>query len=103
MMMPECDHARTREGGDIDYCRWMETARVVEGVRQDQPALSVGVQDLHGLAGGAGGDIAWLDRLAARHVLDGGDESDDAHRQFELRDEIQRRDDGSAAAHVELH
>ena len=77
VMMPERHDASAGQRRDVDHGGGLEAARVVKRIAQDQPAFGVGVEDLHRLPGGAGGDVAGLDRLAARHVLDGGDEADD--------------------------
>src|SRR6185312_10931908 len=65
MMMPQCDHARTRECCDVHDDGGIEATRVVEGVAQDQATFGVRIQYLDRLPGGAGRDVARLDRLTA--------------------------------------
>src|SRR5580658_10024994 len=44
-------------------------ACIVECVAQDQPTLSVGVENLDRLAGSAGDDVAGLDGAAVGHIF----------------------------------
>ena len=62
----------------------LERLRVGQRVAQDQPAFGVGIQDLHRAAGGGGDDIARTRRVAARHILGGGDDGHQVDRQLGL-------------------
>src|SRR5579862_704523 len=103
MMMAERHDAGAGEGRQIDHRRRPEPSRVVQGVAKDQPSLGVGVENLDRLTRGAGRDIAGLDGLAARHVLDRGDEPDDVQRKAQRCGEGDRGNYRGGAAHVEFH
>ena len=77
--------------------------RVVEKIGEDEPALGVGVDDLDGLAGHRGDDVAGTLRIGIRHVLDEADNADDIGLGLPLRQRGDGAGDGSGAAHVALH
>ena len=93
----ERDHAGARERRDVDDGAWLEAARIGDAVAKDQTALGVGVQDLDGLAGHRGHDVARLGRAPAWHVLAGRDDADDVQRRADGRDRLERAEHGGRA------
>ena len=77
--------------------------RVPQAVAEHQPAFRIGVDHFDGLALRAAENVARLDRAAARHVLRGRHDADDADRRAEHGDRAHRARHGGAARHVVLH
>src|SRR2546425_11237164 len=67
----ESNRYRSRERGRIDEHRAANLLGVSERIRQDEPALGVGVQDFDRLAGHGSDDVARLVSFSARHILRG--------------------------------
>ena len=78
-------------------------AGVGEGIGKDEPAFSVGVHDLDGLAGHGAEHVAGFVRAAAWHVLRGRQQAHDVERQPERRSGPDRSEHRRAAGHVVLH
>src|SRR5271154_5514872 len=76
---------------------------VVDSVGQDQAAFGVGVQDLDGLAGHGGLDVAGFLGFAAGHVFGAGDDADDFDVRLQLGKGAHYAQHGGAAGHVVLH
>ena len=76
---------------------------MAEAVREHEAALGVGVVDLDRAAVGRGDDVARLDRVAARQVLGGAHDREQAQGQAQAGDRRGRLDHGGAPGHVELH
>ncbi len=91
------------EGGGVDEVGGAEGLGVVQAVGQDEAAFGVGVQDLDGLAGHGGDDVAGFEGQAVGHVLAGADDAEDADVGLELGDGAHAGDHGGGAGHVVLH
>src|SRR5271154_4734858 len=76
---------------------------VVDSVGQDQAAFGVGVQDLDGLAGHGGLDVAGFLGFAAGHVFGAGDDADYFDVRLQLGKGAHYTEHGGAAGHVVLH
>ena len=72
-------------------------------IAENQPALGVGVDDLHRLARCALQDIAGPDGAAAGHVLGDRNHADDTDRRLQFGDGAHGTRDRGAAGHVVLH
>ena len=76
---------------------------VGEGVAQHQPALGVGVEDLHGLAGQGFDDVPGAGGFAVGHVFRRRHHGHQVDRQPQLADRLHRPEYAGGAAHVVLH
>ena len=76
---------------------------VVEEVGEDQTAFGVGVDDLDGLAGHRGDDIAGPLCGAVGHVLDQSDDADGIDLRLARGERMHQPGDRRGAAHVALH
>src|SRR5690606_13044992 len=94
------DDTGTGEGGDVHHRGRLEALGVGEGVAQHQAAFGVGVEDLDGLAGHAGNDVAGLGGAPAGHVLGTGDDADHVDGQIEFSQGGEGADDAGGTAHV---
>ena len=74
--MAQRDDAGAGERGDVNYGIGIEFRRVSERVAQDEAAFGVGVENLDGLAGHGGDDIARLGGAAGGQVFAGGNDAD---------------------------
>ena len=101
--VPERDDDRARERRRIDHGLRLESRRVREHVREDQPAFGIGVDDLDRLAVARADDVARIHRGARRHVGRRAHEADDVDLQLHPRDGFHGAEDAGRAAHVELH
>jgi hypothetical protein len=101
--MPQGDHAGTRQRRDVHHCRRIEALCVSQRIAQDQPSFRIGVENLDGLAGHAGDDVARFGRIPIRHVLAGRNNADDIDRKTDLRHRLERAQDAAGAGHVVLH
>jgi hypothetical protein len=97
------DDAGAGEGGDVDHGDGVEALGVGERVAQDQAAFGVGVEDLDGLAGHGGDDVAGLDGASRRACSRWRDQADHVDRQLHLRDGLEGAEHAGGAAHVVLH
>src|SRR5690606_32196345 len=91
------------ESGDVDYRLRLEAPGVGQGVAQYQAALSVGVEDFHGLPAHAGDDVAGARGAAAGHVLGTGQQAYQVDRQRKLQHGLEGAEYAGGAAHVVLH
>ena len=87
----------------IMNCGLKRSCAVPEHVGQHEPAFGVGVDDLDGLAGHRGDDVAGTLRIAVGHVLDEADDADDVDLGLARGQRVHQADHGSRAAHVALH
>src|SRR5207248_8961699 len=78
----------TRSYGD-----WSSDVCSSDLVRQDHPALGVGVDDLDQRALVRLEDVAGLVRRAAGQVLGGREDPDDVHRQLDVRCKLERSEE----------
>ena len=101
--VPQGDDARAGQRGDVDHELGLVALDISERIAQDQPALGVGVEDLDGLAGERGDDVAGLDGMAAGHVFAGGNDADHVHRRFHPGQRANGAQHAACAGHVELH
>ena len=84
-------------------CGLKRSCDVPEHVGEHEAALGVGVDDLDGLAGHRGDDVARALRVAVRHVLDEADDADDVGLRLAGRERMHQADHRRRAAHVALH
>ena len=96
-------HNRAGERGRIHQVGATQTARVRQGIGQNETSLGIGIQNLDGFAGHGGDDIAGALGAAAGHVFDAGNEGRHGERRFQLGDGAHGADHGCAAAHIVLH
>ena len=99
----EGDHARARESRDIHDDIRVEPLGVGQCVAQDQTPFCVGIQNFYRLSGHRFHDVARLDRGTARHVLAGGNQSDDIHRGLHRSKRTHSAKHARRAGHIELH
>ncbi len=97
------NHAGAGEGGDVhDGCR-VVAARVVQRIAENEPAFRIRIQDLDGLAGGAGDDVARLGGATAGHVFNSGNQAHHVDAQLEQGRHQHAGQHAAGAAHVVLH
>ena len=104
VVIAERDDDGAGQGGQVDHEARLEAVLTVPNrIRQDEPALSVGVDDLDGLAGHGGDDVAWTLGVAIRHVLDQAEDADRVDLGLAASQDVHHAGDRSSAAHVPLH
>ena len=96
-------HYSTSERGGVDQVRATELAGVEQAVGQHQAAFGIGIDDLDRLAGHGNLHVAWLLRLARRHVFRGQNDGRDLQLGLEQSDGAHGADHGGPAGHVVLH
>ena len=103
-MAAKGDHTGAGQGGDVDDgVRFVLLLHIGQRITQHQTAFSVGVEDLHGLAGQGLDDVARARCPAIGHVLCRCDDRNQVNRQIQLTDRFDAAEYAGGAAHVVFH
>src|SRR6185437_4765400 len=94
---------RAGQGRQVDHEFRLELpGDVPEHIGQYETPFRIGVDDLDGLTGHRGDDIAGTLRIAVRHVLDQADGADGIHFRLPGGERMHQADHAGRPAHVTL-
>ena len=103
-LVAQGDHHGAGQGGQIDDAGGLVFFHGVrQGVGEDQAALGVGVDDLHGFTRHGAQDVAGLDGRAARQVLRRRHQAHHAAGIIQARQRLHGAEHRGTARHVHLH
>ena len=104
MLVAERHQDRARQSRKIDdEFRLEPVLDVPQEVGEHEPALRVGIDDLDGLAGHRGHDVAGTLGLAVRHVFDEADHADGVDGGLAGGERPHQADHAGSPRHVALH
>ncbi len=104
MLVAERDHDGAGQRGEIDHEFRLEAiAGIPQHIGEDEPAFGIGIDDLDGLSGHRGDDVAGALGIAVGHVLDEPDHPHGVDLRLAPGEGVHQADDAGGSRHVALH
>ena len=102
-LVAQCPSHRAGQRGDVNKVRGPELLRVAHRVAQDQPALGIGIDDVHGLAVHGLDHVTRPGRVRTGHVLHGRGDGHQRRARGKPCNGGDGRDHGARTGLVHLH